>query len=55
MIAELIFSYYFMSNDPILIRKDSGPYKQIEIALNVKSDITKRLSLMVEPYVARLA
>lgn len=53
MFAELVISYFLISNQPLYLRQDGPPYTDIEIRLEVHQPIKQRFYLDIEPYVQR--
>lgn len=53
MFAELILSYFLISNDPMYLRSAERPYTKMSVSLEVHKPITDRLSLRLAPYVFR--
>ena len=51
MLAELILTYYFISNEPLYLRTPREPYAGAEIKLNVSKEFYDRYFIMLSPYV----
>ena len=51
MLAELIFTLLPVSNEPVYPRAHDGPFVRHKIALDLRSDISKQLSLRLLPYI----
>jgi len=53
MIAELVFSLFLVSNEPMYLQSVGRPYSRMVLSLELQKPMTNRLTFTLTPYVLR--